>query len=135
MVNNKTWMGFLALAPFFAIAGLVMYYFVFILNIVSNAEQLENMPDDQAIQTVFTSIGPIILLALAVAALSFIALVFYIIHAVRNPRLQGGSGQIAWIIAIVIASQLAIVVYWIVEILGQKDEPRRGGSAQSTIES
>ncbi len=133
MVNNKGWMGFLALGPFLAGIGIAITYFFFIFTLIGDAEQLDNMPEEETVQYVFGSLAPLIILIVVTVALSFLALIFYIIHAVRNPRLQGNSAQIAWIIAFIFTSHLGILVYWIVEIIGRKDEPLQND--RPTIES
>lgn len=134
MVNNKGWMSFLALAPFLGVVALIFYYFSFVMNLVRNSEELDHMTDSEGLDFVFSTIGPIVIIALIVAALSFLALIFYIIHIVRNPRLQGSSGQIAWIIAIIFISHIAVLAYWIIEILG-KEPIDRGGPPRATIDS
>ena len=56
------------------------------------------------------------------------SLVFYIVHAVKNPNLQHNNLLLVWILLFIFANGIGQVIYWVVEILGnRKSAPLQDG--------
>ena len=118
MLHNKFWQGFFALAP---IAGLVLLfagYAVFMFTLFGNIEQFEGQDAPPA--TFFGGLGVFIAMVLLMVLVSLGSLVFYIVHAVKNPNLQHNNLLLVWILLFIFANGIGQVIYWVVEILGNR---------------
>ncbi|WP_088341997.1 hypothetical protein [Robiginitalea sediminis] len=121
MLESKFWQGFFALAPFIAIVLLIGGYAVFLFSIFGNIDQIEN--SDGPPMAVFGGIGFLLAMVFLMIAVSLGSLVFYIVHAVKNPNMQHNNLLLVWILLFIFANGIGQLIYWIVEILGKKDTP------------
>lgn len=118
MLHNKFWQGFFALAP---VAGLVLLfagYAVFMFTLFGNIERFEGQEAPPA--SFFGGLGVFIAMILLLVLVSLGSLVFYIVHAVKNPNLQHNNLLLVWILLFIFANGIGQVIYWVVEILGNR---------------
>lgn len=123
MLNNKFWQGFFALAPLIGLFLIFAGYAVFMVSLFGNMEALEQA--DTPPIALFGGMGFMFLMILLVLALSLGSLVFYIVHATKNPNLKENNLLLVWILLFIFANGIGQLIYWIVEILGKKDRPMR----------
>ncbi|MFD0862317.1 hypothetical protein ACFQ1M_08845 [Sungkyunkwania multivorans] len=120
MLNSRFWQGFFALAPFIGLFLMVIAYFVFFLATFSNIEQLENA--DGPPMEFFGGLAFFIVMIFLMVFISLGSLVFYIVHAVKNPNLKEHNLLLVWILLFVFASGIGQLIYWFVEIIGKRNE-------------
>lgn len=120
MINSKFWQAFFALAPLGCLFILLTGYFIFLLSIMGSMHGWE-MAEEDAPLAVFGGLGIFFLLLFLVVIISLGSLVFYIVHASRNPRLKHNNMLVVWILLFVFANGLGQLIYWIIEILSVKD--------------
>ncbi|MDG1573408.1 hypothetical protein OZ410_13850 [Robiginitalea sp. M366] len=121
MLQSKFWQAFFALAPFIAIILLFGGYFIFIFSMIGHMDEMEHgggLP-----MTTFSVLSGFLVLVLLMVALCLGSLIFYIVHAVKNPNLQQNNLLLVWILLFIFANGIGQFIYWIVEILGKKDTP------------
>lgn len=120
MLNSKFWQGFFALGPFVGIVLFFIGYFIFFLTLFSNIQEMEQTGEPT--MAIFSGIGIIVLAALLLGLISLGSLIFYIIHATQNPNLKENNLMLVWILLFIFASGIGQLIYWIVEILGKKNQ-------------
>ncbi len=121
MLNSKFWQGFFALAPLAGFVLILAGYAVFMLSIFGNMERMDGgeMPPGEFLG----GLGFFILMVVLVVLLSLGSLVFYIVHAVKNPNLRHHNLLLVWILLFIFANGIGQLIYWVVEVLGNKDQP------------
>lgn len=115
MLQSKFWQGFFALAPLIFLFLFMIGYFGFILFVIANEGDMS--PEDH-----FGLMGGImaaVIIVLGMIFISFGSLIYYIIHAAKNPNLQGNNLLVVWILLFIFANGIGQLIYWIVEILGK----------------
>ena len=121
MIQNRFWQAFFALAPmlcvFIALAG----YFIFIMSMLSQHADLEFSAETNSMAFI-SGIGIFLVLIFLAVGLSLASLVFYIVHAVRNPNLQQNNLLLIWILLFVFANGIGQLIYWIIEILNKRPQ-------------
>ena len=125
MLQNKFWQAFFALAPIILGILSIAYYMYFIFNLVTDIEAAEatgNVSASLILGNVAWFIGYIMLLIL----ISMGSLIFYIVHAVQNTNLKGNNLLIVWILLFFFFSGIGQLIYWIVEIIGKRNEATQG---------
>lgn len=122
MLNNRTLQGFLALAPLVSLVFIFVGYFVFIFSLISNSSQLENKPDDFPTE-ILGGIAVIFIFIFLSVIISLLSLIYFIIHAAKNPNLEQNNMRLVWILIIVLVSGIGNLIYWIAEIQTKKTKP------------
>ena len=128
MLNNKSLQAFLAIGPIVLFVLLMMAYFVFFFTMISSAQSLENFDENGSAPfptEFFAGFGVFFVLILLTVFLSFFSLVYFIIHAAKNPNLEGDNSnmKIVWILILAFLSGIGQLVYWIVEIKTKNPKP------------
>ena len=121
MLNNRTLQGFLALAPLVSLVFIFVGYFVFIFSLISNSS-LENKPDDFPTE-ILGGIAVIFIFIFLSVIISLLSLIYFIIHAAKNPNLEQNNMRLVWILIIVLVSGIGNLIYWIAEIQTKKPKP------------
>ena len=119
MLNNKFWQGFFALAPIIGFFLIFAGYAVFLLSIFGNIDELER--SDGPPMALFGGLGFFFLMIFLVIVISLGSLVFYIVHATKNPNLKENNLLLVWILLFIFANGIGQLIYWIVEILSKKE--------------
>ena len=122
MIESKFWQAFFALAPFIGLVLLIGGYAVFMISLIGNLEELEN--SDQPPMAFFGGLGIFMFMIFLMVIISIGSLVFYIVHAVKNPDLQHNNLLLVWILLFIFASGIGQLIYWIVEIVGKNKRVR-----------
>lgn len=121
MLNSRTLQGFLAITPFVLFILIFVGYFMFIFSMVSDAGNLANhngLPPN-----FLTGMGMVLLIAFLTAIISLLSLVYFLIHAAKNPNLEQNNMRVVWILIIVLVSGIGNLIYWIAEIETKKPRP------------
>ncbi|MBC2839364.1 hypothetical protein [Robiginitalea sp. SC105] len=126
MLNNKFWQGFFALAPLAGLMLLFAGYAVFIFAILGNIDGLEDQGGPPA--SFLGGLGLFFLIVVLMVLISLGSLVFYIVHAVKNPNLQHNNLLLVWILLFIFANGIGQLIYWVVEILGKPKADSPGGN-------
>ena len=119
MIQSRFWQGFFALTPLLGIVFLICAYLIFIFSILGNIDSLESngAPPESFIGSLGLILGVVLLWIL----ISFGSLVFYIIHAAKNPNLSANNLLLVWILVFIFANGIGQLIYWIIEILNKKE--------------
>jgi hypothetical protein len=67
------------------------------------------------------SLGVAFLFMGATTVLSFVLLIYYLVHVLKNPRLDANS-RLMWALVILVASLLGNIVYWLFQIWREEDD-------------
>ena len=120
MLHNKFWQGFFAIAPLVTLIIAIVGYFIFFFTMLSDIEHLEATNEPPT--SFFAGIGIFIIMILFAVFISLGSLIFYILHAVKNPNLKENNLLVVWILLFVFVSGIGQLIYWIVEILGKRKQ-------------
>jgi len=120
MLHNKFWQGFFAIAPLVSLLITIVGYFIFFFTMISNIKIIEATNEPPAV--FFAGIGFFFLMIFFAIFMSIGSLIFFIIHAVKNPDLKENNLLIVWIILFVFVSGIGQLIYWIVEIVGKRKQ-------------
>lgn len=121
MLNNKFWQAFFALAPIIGFFLIFIGYAVFLMSIFGNVEEMDRGGGPP--WPFFKGLGFFFFMIFLVVVISVGSLIFYIIHATKNPNLKHDNLLLVWILLFIFASGIGQMIYWIVEILAKKDPP------------
>ncbi len=119
MLQSKFWQAFFALAPLFSLVFIFIGYGFFLYNILSEVADGR----DPEPSLIFGSLGLIFTIVFFVILISLGSLIFYIVHAAKNPNLRENNLLLVWILLFVFASGFGQLIYWIVEILNKPESP------------
>jgi hypothetical protein len=114
---QKIVLGIFTFLPFFIFPVILWQLFDAILNIIKISEFGEPEPREILVE-VFALIFPIGLLAFCSLAL----LIFYIVHAVINKKLQPAE-QLLWVLLFIFLGIIAFPVYWVMRIWNNSNKP------------
>ncbi len=126
MLHSKFWQAFFALVPFISFFILFCAYAVFLMTLFHELPYLEDDPDRVPF-FVFGGLGSFIFMIFTIIFLSLASLVFYIVHAVQNPNLEGSNLLIVWIILFIFVGGISQLLYWIIEIVNKRDKTAPSG--------
>lgn len=119
MIHNRFWQAIFALAPLLCIFIAVGGYLIFIMSMLTQTADLEYAAESNPM-AFLGGIGIFLALIFLAVGLSIGSLVFYIVHAVRNPNLQQNNLLLVWILLFVFANGIGQLIYWIIEILNKR---------------
>ncbi|NKI32748.1 hypothetical protein [Croceivirga thetidis] len=122
MINNKFWQAFFALAPILLGLISVIVYIFFVINLVTDIQEVESMGQDPSAQMILGNIAWFMGFIIFLILTGLGSLIFYIVHAVQNPNLKGNNMLIVWIILFFFFGGISQVIYWIVEIIGKRNQ-------------
>ncbi len=124
MLHQKFWQVFFALAPIICLFVALAGYFLFIFSMISKIPEWDSGHGEPPMEF-FGGLGIFLILIFLVVLLSLASLVFYIVHAVHNPKLKQNNLLLVWILLFIFASGLGQLIYWIIEILNKQKPPAR----------
>lgn len=122
MLHNKFWQAFFALAPIIIGLSSIIFYILFVINLVTNIQEVEAMGQDPSPQMILGYIAWFIGFIILLILLGLSSIIFYIVHAVQNPNLKNNNLLIVWILLFIFFSGIGQLVYWIVEIIGKRNQ-------------
>lgn len=117
MIQSKFWQGFFALGPLAGLLLLLVGYLIFIFSIVTHPDQF--MGSGNFGLSVIGGFGLILVIVLLWGFVSLGSLIFYIVHAAKNPNLSTHNLLLIWILLFIFANGIGQLIYWIVEILNK----------------
>ena len=123
MLNKNSLQTFLAIAPVIMFVLLFAGYFVFIFSFLFQIETLENSGQDAPPMAFFAGFGVFFVLIMLTVLLSLFSLIYYIIHAAKNPNLEENNMRIVWILILLFISGIGQLIYWYVEIKTKNPRP------------
>jgi hypothetical protein len=118
MIHSKFWQAFFALAPIIIFVVAFLGYMVFIFSILGNLHEFEDAEGPP--MELLAGIGTFVITVLFAVMISLGSLVFYIVHAVQNPNLKENNLLLVWILLFIFASGIGQLIYWIIEIVNQR---------------
>jgi len=123
MLNNKSLQAFLAIAPPVVFAICMLGYFIFIFSVIGGMRQIENSGNQEFPVAFFSGLAFFIVMILVASLLSLFSLIYFIIHAAKNPNLKEGNMLVVWILILVLVSMIGSLIYWLVEIRLKNPKP------------
>ena len=128
MLNNKSLQAFLAIGPMVIFGLLFISYFAFFIAIFAQASIFEEMGAARNTAPpagLFLGFGVFFVLIMLAVFLSLFSLVYFIIHAVKNPNLEGENSnmRIVWVLIMAFIGGIGQLIYWIVEIKSKQPRP------------
>lgn len=119
MIQNKFWQGFFALTPLLGAVIIVSAYLFFLFSVLGNLDTFK--ASDNLPSSFLGSLGLILGVILLWMLVSLGSLIFYIIHAAKNPNLSTNNLLLIWILVFIFANGIGQLIYWILEILNKKE--------------
>jgi len=110
-------LGIFTILPFIIFPIIFLQVFGFVINIVATSEHSDPEPAD-ILLGISSFLVPIILVSL----LSLALLIFYIVHAATNKKLESIE-QLMWILLFVFFGIIAFPIYWILRIWNTSKNP------------
>lgn len=121
LLNNKSLQTFLAIGPLVLFILCFISYFAFFFSIFLNMEQLENQTEPP--MQMFIGLGVFFVIFFLAMFLSLFSLIYFVLHAAKNPNLTDGNMRLVWILIIVFISGIGNIVYWFAEIKSKNPRP------------
>lgn len=121
MLESKFWQGFFALAPLIMVFFVIAAYFLFLIFMF---QDLENFGHSGNVSTsyILGNMSFFFFFIFLLILVSFGSLIFYIVHAVKNPNLKQNNLLLVWILLFFFANGLGQLIYWLVEIIPKRDK-------------
>ena len=114
--SGKLFLGALTLLPFLLFAIYIAVFITFFFEMVRHQSA-----DPEFF---FADIFPIVVFALLMALATFGLLIYYIIHAVNNKKIDS-TERLIWILVFLFAGMIGFPIYWYMRIW--KDSTSEGG--------
>lgn len=121
LLNNKSLQTFLAIGPFILFMISMICYFAFFISMFMNMENIENQTEPPL--QIFLGMGVFFILFFVAMFLSLFSLIYFVLHAAKNPNLEEGSMRIVWVLIIIFMSGIGNIIYWFVEIKNKNPKP------------
>ena len=121
MINSKFWQAFFAIAPLASFFLIIAAYIFFIATMIGSNGTFGGDFDPDSGAGIATFLGVIFTVIFLIIGISLGSLVFYIVHAVKNPNMQQNNLLLVWILLFIFANGIGQLIYWIVEILGKRE--------------
>lgn len=115
--SQQVVLGIFTFLPFIFLPFIIYNVFGFVMEMIAANEHGE--PD--AI-SVFASITSFIMPAILLGFLSLSLLIFYIVHAVGNKKIESVE-QLAWVLIFIFFGIVAFPIYWFIRIRNSSDNP------------
>lgn len=122
MLRSKFWQAFFAIGPIAMVVLGLIGYFIFLFMLIGNIDQLEHVSENFPEGWILGNLGIIILFVLVAVLVSFGSLIYYIVHAAYNPNLKQNNLLLVWILLFIFANGLGQLIYWIMEVVGKRDQ-------------
>lgn len=122
MLRNKFWQAFFAIGPIAMLVLGLIGYFVFLFMLISRIDHLEHGPGNFPENWILGNLGIIVFFVLIAVLISFGSLIYYIVHAAYNPNLKQNNLLLVWILLFIFANGLGQLIYWIMEVVGKRDQ-------------
>lgn len=106
--SRKIFLGILSVLPFILFALYIAFFLKYFLPMFRHQQNLDP-------EGMFAQLFPIIAVGVLMALTSFALLIYYIIHAVNNKRLDS-SERIIWILVFLFAGMVGFPIYWYMRI-------------------
>lgn len=107
--SSKFFIGLLSFAPLI-LAGIII---IMAFNMIPHFFEWDRHEPD--FYTVFSTISPIIILAIIVCLISLGLLIFFIIHMMSNKKMEAVE-KLIWILAFLFAGAIGYPIYWYMRI-------------------
>lgn len=110
--SKKIFIGFLSFLPLLVTIGFFIYFLSFISTIpFQDLNQNNEEPPAWLLTHIFSFVAMAILLAFVHLGL----LIYFIIHAINNPRVKNDE-RIIWILVFIFVSTVGFPIYWGIRI-------------------
>ncbi|MFM1878327.1 MAG: hypothetical protein RLZZ241_1193 [Bacteroidota bacterium] len=119
MLQSKFWQGFFAIGPLAGILLLLVGYLIFLFSMVIHADQIQE--NGNLSFSFISGLGFILGIVFLWGLVSVGSLIFYIVHAAKNPNLSANNYLLVWILLFIFTNGIGQLIYWIVEILNKKN--------------
>jgi len=117
MFNNKFLQRFVALSPLIFVFLMILSYIFFMgITLVGASHPPKS-------EFFYIGLGVFVITVILASIVSIFSLVFYVIHALKNPNLEQNNSKIPWILVIVLVNGLGTLIYWIAEVEFKKPRP------------
>lgn len=124
MLHSKFWQAFFALAPILIGILSIGFWMYFVVHLITNIEAAEATGGEVEASMILGNIAWFVTIIMLIILISLSSMVFYIVHAVQNPNLKGNSLLVVWILLFIFVSGIGQLIYWLVEIVGKRDDPK-----------
>lgn len=121
MLNNKSLQTFLAIGPIVLFILCFVSYFVFFFSMFMNIKEMEETNEPP--MAFFGGMIVFVIGFLLAMIISFLSMIYFIIHAAKNPLLEEGNMRVVWILILVLVSGIGNFIYWLVEIRMKNPKP------------
>ena len=111
--SKKIWIGILSFLPLFFSAILLVYMLTVFLPAILEMDQHGNGDIPPAM--FFSHFMPFILLCIFFGILHLGLMIYFIIHAINNPRVKSEE-RIIWVLVFIFTSSIGFPIYWGIRI-------------------
>lgn len=109
-ISRKLLLGLFSLLPMLFLVIYFIVFFSFFITIIRNSHNPDLLPE-----MMLEHIGSIIAFMLLMVITKLGTLIYFIIHAVNNPAIDG-TERIVWILVFIFAGMIGFPVYWYMRI-------------------
>lgn len=119
--SKKVFLGILTFLPLILLLGYFVVFFKFFLTMMSNTSDNPFHQDEIPVMLFANFFWMFVLIGLSVL-ISLGIMIYYIIHANKNPRLDNNQ-KIMWTLILIFVNSIGSIVYYFMEILPLKKLP------------
>lgn len=113
--NKKVLLGVFTFLPLLFVMAYVIVFFKFFFSSMSSPQFDPYLNDEYF----FSNLLLLILLIFAAVILGIGMMIYYIIHANKNPKFDSNQ-KLIWILILVLTSFIGNIIYYLVEIIPEK---------------
>src|SRR5690554_1758224 len=117
--SKKVFLGILTFLPLILLLGYFVIFFKFFLTMMSNTSDNPFHQDEMPVMFFANLFWMFVLIGLSVL-ISLGIMIYYIIHANKNPRLDSNQ-KIMWTLILIFVNSIGSIVYYFMEIIPLKE--------------
>ncbi|MEL6561693.1 MAG: hypothetical protein AAFQ94_26125 [Bacteroidota bacterium] len=133
MKPNKTALGIFTAIPFVGGIAIMIWVFTVALNLIAEQSMGNQLSEEEAIRLLLGDFVGIFVISLAIGLISFVLTIYYIIHAIRNDKLESNM-KILWVVLLFFFSGIIKIIYYFAIVLPDNYDEQPQSSKLSTQE-
>lgn len=116
MKPNKTVLGIFTAIPFIGGIAIIIWIFTVALNLIAEQSMGNQLNEEEVIRLLLGDFVGILLISMAIGLISFVLTIYYIIHAIRNDKLESNM-KVLWVVLLFFFSGIIKIIYYFAIVL------------------
>lgn len=133
MKPNKTALGIFTAIPFIGGIAITIWVFTLAMKLIAEQSMGNRLEEDAVIRMLLGDFIGIFVISMAIGLISFVLTIYYIIHAIKNDKLESNM-KILWVVLLFLFSGIIKIIYYFAIVLPDNyDEPPQSKELSSQV--